>query len=266
MIQFYEFVGKNVENYSQHTIDIEGCIEKRSICIATFKIVSNLECSVVNVHLDEKSEETRIKQFQKIQKNLRTRPDFVAVPHILCGDFNALSQWSKNVEVARKSLGFEAPKNDLYKIMCEDYHYVDLDQSENPKNTCQYDTRVDYVFVSEALAPRLLSKELHVIPSKSDHFALLANLKFNARKILIGMTCKSNSEKIKEMALEIQQRLKDIHKVEVVHVEEDFKNISDIFQKLSKVDLVIIEGLYIDALIPSLNWIFLLKENFTSLR
>ena len=226
------------------------------------------------MHLDEKSEETRIKQFQEIQKILRNRPDFFAVPHILCGDFNTLSQWSKDVEVTRKSLGFEAPKNDLYKIMCEDYHYVDLDQSENPKNTCQYDTRVDYVFVSEALAPRLLSQELHVIPSKSDHFALLANLKFNTRKILIGMTCESNSEKIKEMTLEIQQRLKDIHKVEVIHVEDYFENIgdknnkcvSDIFQKLSKVDLVIVEGLHIDALIPSFNWIFLLKENFTSLR
>ena len=81
-----------------------GGRETRSACRMLVDIGSNWSLAVINVHLDEKCEEARLEQMRMLLDYLDEN-----VPHILCGDFNALSAWTPQVERLRKTLGFQAP-------------------------------------------------------------------------------------------------------------------------------------------------------------
>jgi endonuclease/exonuclease/phosphatase family metal-dependent hydrolase len=139
---------------------------------------SNWELAVINVHLDHKLEETRMEQMRRVLQWLDK-----AVPHLLCGDLNAVSHWSPEVESARKELGFQPSTNALYQMLTETFGYHDLEASRPPRNTSIHGVRVDYILCSPALHPRLEAAQtkLHVIETDSDHSALLANIRYRIR-------------------------------------------------------------------------------------
>ena len=78
--------------------------ETRSACRMLVDSGSNWSLAVINLHLDEKCEEARLEQMKMALDWLNED-----VPHILCGDFNALSAWTPEVETLRESRGFQAP-------------------------------------------------------------------------------------------------------------------------------------------------------------
>ena len=83
-----------------------GGRETRSACRKFVDIGSNWSLAVVTVHLDEKCEEARSEQMRTLLRWLDE-----GVPHIICGDLNALSTWTPQVEDLRKSRQFQAPTN-----------------------------------------------------------------------------------------------------------------------------------------------------------
>ena len=66
---------------------------------------SNWSLAVVTVHLDDGSEEARLAQVKMLSNWLGGED----LPHILCGDFNAMSEWSPEVKRQREKLGLQPP-------------------------------------------------------------------------------------------------------------------------------------------------------------
>ena len=62
---------------------------------------------MINLHLDEKDENIRISQVKMLLKWLDEENQYLSLPHILCGDLNALSHWTEEYEMRRSSLGFQ---------------------------------------------------------------------------------------------------------------------------------------------------------------
>ena len=81
-----------------------GARETRSACRMFVESGFNWSLAVVNAHLDEKCEEARLEQMKMMLDWLDED-----VPHILCGDLNALSEWTPEVERSRQILGYQAP-------------------------------------------------------------------------------------------------------------------------------------------------------------
>ena len=96
-------IGKAANEANGMKLRIEGR-ERRSVCRMFVDSGSNWSFAVINTHLDEKCEETRLAQMKTILGWLEED-----VPHILCGDLNALSEWTPEVERSRQTLGYQAP-------------------------------------------------------------------------------------------------------------------------------------------------------------
>ena len=264
---------KNIISEKKFEILIDSSNEKRSICGVTIKLPSNLEVAVFTLHLDEKSEKNREKQFRKILEWMEKEDDINYIPHILCGDFNMLSQWNEKIANTRKRNNFEEPKNDLYHLICNDFKYEDLEVKKPPRPTCHYDTRVDYFFASEALLPRLSHYNLNVVPSDSDHRALLTNLNINQRKIVIGISGSSESvrSRVTKQVIHHLKSSEDLPSFQLVSEKEficetnNQVNYSQCFSKLcntlSEKDLIILEGQCGKKLVHSLNWLFDISAN-----
>ena len=250
-------------------LEVDCGTEKRSACKVTLaKTFGNWDCAVVNLHLDVKHEQTRVKQLQLILGWLHSS----GVPHFLCVDLISLSYWSQETETGRESKGYEPPRRDVYELLCEQHKYKDLEEFCTPRPTSSHDTRVDYILCSESLLPRLESHKFHVLPTSSDHKALLATIRFSSKKLLIGIKGSAFLRQ-KEIVSELMKMMENT--VGVVHVEdyrkeavgsfhpEDFdldRCFSDAFQKLGYVDVVFIEGQYIDELLPALDLLFVVES------
>ena len=81
--------------------------ELRSACKIFLENYSNWSLAVINLHLDEKDENIRISQVKMLLKWLDEENKFLSLPHILCGDLNALSHWTEEYEMRRSTLGFQ---------------------------------------------------------------------------------------------------------------------------------------------------------------
>ena len=263
---------KNKENSYHESIkmDFEKTTERRSASMIRIVHSRNWDFAIVNIHLDEKQEHKRIQQFFQVIQWLKSTSNVLSLPHILCGDFNALSFWLPATAVKRSERGFEAPSDKLYKILTEEYNYFDLELSE-PRNTCRHGTRVDYILCSEGLYPRLHDHKLYVLPSKSDHSALLALLTLNLKKVVIGITGLSCTG-LNKAASELKKSL--VHqKVEIMDMN-DYRNhsykmdpssfatkkiFSDICKSLSENDILIVIGQHLHYLFPSIDLLFILE-------
>ena len=96
-------IGKSAKEADGMKLTIEGR-ETRSACRMFVDSGSNWSLAVINTHLDEKCEEARLEQMKKVLGWI-----YESVPHILCGDLNALSEWTPEVERSRQTLGYQAP-------------------------------------------------------------------------------------------------------------------------------------------------------------
>ena len=140
-----------------------------------------LEIGIVNLHLDDKREKTRIIQMKEVFDWIER----IGVPenHILCGDFNALDGYYSSdgtVSKEREAMKLEKPSCALYHSLIE-RGYIDLEESKPARITCQYNTRVDYMFASKKLFQRIDEKRLEVVPSGSDHKELKLTLRFTVK-------------------------------------------------------------------------------------
>ena len=101
-------IGKSKLGYSADVkiLNVDGS-ETRSACRIFFENGANWNFAVINVHLDEKSENVRMAQVKKLLEWLSEKSKILSLPHILCGDFNSLSTWTPECERQRSILGLE---------------------------------------------------------------------------------------------------------------------------------------------------------------
>ena len=145
--------------------------------------------TVYVIHLDHTDEEARLIQLRVartwLQRDRRR-------PHVVMGDFNAITPWDfqgrdadwatmtqhpKGVNLAA------APKGPRVITQMEKAGYVDVFQHFNQPGErsylgSDYPIRIDYIFANEPLAPQVQSCQLWTTPSgePSDHRPVLAEI------------------------------------------------------------------------------------------
>jgi len=133
-------------------------------------------------HLDHINEDDRLKQmkeFNPYKKNI----------DILMGDMNSLTRddYSDNyyrhtVFGKREKSGWEKPRFDLTKLITDEWDYQDAFKLINPQvkdeqiATCDYGTRIDYIYVHPRLNDQWTLTKCQIIDTKgaTDHNAVLA--------------------------------------------------------------------------------------------
>lgn len=162
--------------------------ELRSAAIAGVE----MEIGVVVVaatHLDHIDEGRRVRQFELLHDALARRGSAALV----LGDFNALrasdyeaARWEAIAAVRRRN-DWEAPSDELMQRI-DALGWVDLVRIHAAPSpdapmparlavTSRFDTRIDYVMASRALAPRLSVTAVDVIESDaSDHRAVVVDV------------------------------------------------------------------------------------------
>ena len=213
---------------------------------------------VVCTHLDAHCEAHRLEQLQRLVAGLGTRP------HVLCGDFNALSHWTPEDARTRERRRLEEPQRTVYRYLTEEEGYVDLEHRVPPRATSTHGLRVDYVFASRSLAPRLdLGRSrLQVLPSEpwSDHSALLALLHFHSRKRIIGLVGGICSGRL-TAAKAVQRGLADERcRVEIVSGEGP-DSAGDVYRRLRGCEVVLWVGPRLESdghALASLDRVFVL--------
>lgn len=139
------------------------------------------ELAVCNVHLDAYSEDKRLKELKSILQYVSKHTN-----QILLGDFNSISS-DDNYDI--ETLEVEA-RFDVIEILKRNYvdiaFHLELDDRTThpaPPNTDPDFTkpiRIDYIFVSPSLAPRI--KDAAVIKTStseraSDHYPIVVNFR-----------------------------------------------------------------------------------------
>ena len=120
-------ISKQGNIFEHKTLDTAKNEEVRSACKVSISHLRNWDFAIINVHLDEKEENTRVQQVQQLIDWLKTEDSILSLPHILCGDFNALSDWSKEVAKQRSLHGFEEPSKELHDVLMKQFYYIDLE-------------------------------------------------------------------------------------------------------------------------------------------
>jgi endonuclease/exonuclease/phosphatase family metal-dependent hydrolase len=170
-------------------VRLEGSAQETRVACAVEINYEALKVVVVNMHLDATAEVVRMKQIDKILNWINTTWG-PTVPHILCGDLNALSHWNENDDVSRKNANLEKASNEVYQFLRKRMYFdVEVpDEKKWPRKTCEHDTRVDYILLSKELKDCCITTTpslcLHLIDS--DHDALSLKLELTI--------CKKNQE------------------------------------------------------------------------
>jgi endonuclease/exonuclease/phosphatase family metal-dependent hydrolase len=130
-------------------------------------------------HLDENNRLKQIKEFKPHKQNI----------DILIGDMNALTRddysddYCQNIVVGkREESGWEKPRFDLTKLITDEWGYQDALKLINPQLkdeqvvTCDYGTRIDYIYVHPRVNDQWILTKCHIIDTKgaTDHNAVLA--------------------------------------------------------------------------------------------
>ena len=136
-------------------------------------------------HLDPHDEDDRLKQINEF--NLHSQNI-----DILMGDMNALTRedysdeyFKKNIFEKREKSAWEKPRFDLTKLITQDWNYQDALKLINPQlkdeqiSTCDYGTRIDYIYVHPRVIDQWILSECSIIDTKevTDHNVILAEFK-----------------------------------------------------------------------------------------
>ena len=157
-----------------------------------------IEVDIVCLHLDHVREPTRLSELAKLVVHLSELTALAPTPHrILTGDFNALTrddytavEWARIADVRARN-AWEAPVSEVTAAMtraptkaatlglqmvdaCRDFVAANAHGPCTP--TSRFDTRIDYVYLSHALAGGgVTAYECHnCMPDISDHNLVLA--------------------------------------------------------------------------------------------
>ncbi|MDK2899342.1 MAG: hypothetical protein PWQ10_529 [Patescibacteria group bacterium] len=169
----------------------------RNTIIATFDCDNEKRFKVVGVHLDDKSEETRVKQINDLSKIINQ----TNIPTLIMGDFNAMhgeDLWpakflqSKFIKKLAKLIWpsvfirtTEMAIGNTLKILEDNTNLIDIDKSHRPTTTPKMSghewlpslrlIQIDHIFTSKDIK----SKNFHIYKNGgSDHRAISANVYF----------------------------------------------------------------------------------------
>lgn len=155
--------------------------EQRGLLEARIQLPTGKPFTVYVTHLDHTDEEARLIQLRALRTwTVRDRNR----PHLVMGDFNAISPW----DVAAQSGAAEATNQEAAQSLkvvpqMEKAGYVDAYARLGKPGQSSFlgpeylPLRIDYIFLSEALAPALVSAEIWQEPpgqEASDHRPVLA--------------------------------------------------------------------------------------------
>ena len=219
------------------------------------------ELAVVNLHLDDRKEEVRMRQMKMVMNWLEK--DCPSAPHILCGDFNALSTWSEEVQARRLRHGLEPAREEVYRWLVEEQGYTDLEDRQPPRATSDKgQTRVDYILLSPSLLPRVRVEhsKLTIIDTESDHSALLGDLQFDRNKLLLGIETGGRDGQ-GSLAAGLKARMTEQGLGGSISTLTDSSE--DMLGSLTRRDTVIVEGPTVRTLLPSLDLLFNATETPT---
>jgi endonuclease/exonuclease/phosphatase family metal-dependent hydrolase len=162
---------------------------------------------VLSTHLDHISEDIRLKQLEQLVAVIEPHKN---TPHIILGDFNALSKddysseyFDRYVYGVRLRNNWELPKFTVTEYL-KKIGYVDCWQKLNPdakdRSTCRFRTRIDYFFASSALVPFIdwtkSSCDIYLDTSNaSDHEPVVLNLFFLNNDNNTDNDSKTNNER-----------------------------------------------------------------------
>jgi endonuclease/exonuclease/phosphatase family metal-dependent hydrolase len=176
---------------AHHLTPVPGA-EQRGLLEARIALPTGRPFTAYVTHLDHKDEEARITQLRALRTwTVRDRNR----PHLIMGDFNALSPWDfAGREEAFDQLlrwaterHIEAPRmqQDAFKVVpqMEKAGYVDAYARVGDPGSSSFlgpggpPVRIDYIFLSESLAPALIAAQIwQELPGQeaSDHRPVLA--------------------------------------------------------------------------------------------
>lgn len=186
--KFFEF--KN-----QH-LKVRG-IETRAACHVQVIHPTVGAMAIYSLHLDHMWEKNRIAQLNQLFETISASS--TPLPHIIMGDFNAITKSDYTPEYedemitkVRENGRWEPPTYTLTQLIA-DHGYVDFWRRTNPAefdsdvSTCAYHTRIDYIFLSKDLAELVdfehTNTYCHILNGvfHSDHFPVLANIQFKQK-------------------------------------------------------------------------------------
>ena len=245
-----------VSRFDGRVEDLKLSVDGREVRYATklpLKMGNRWDLAVVNLHLDHQFEGIRVKQIQLVLEWLNGGSEGIVspLPHLLAGDFNAVSHWTAEVTKQRAKHKLQPSTDELYRLLTETYGYVDLERRRPPVNTSVYNVRVDYVFCSPALAARVISDKtkFKVIPGLSDHSAVLAGLKLDTSKLIVGIVTLDRDVSVNLRTLLLEKKIGG--RIALVHNE-----LSEVFLQLNHCETVIVEGDLVQRISPSLDVLF----------
>ena len=235
-------------------------VGKRTELRAATKIIldvagHNWDFAVINLHLDHMREEARIEQMEQLLAWLKEKEGSY-LPHALVGDFNAVSYWTEEVMASRLKCNLQPSTDELFKFLSETHGYRDLEKTVPPRTTSIYDVRVDYIFCSPMMLPRVDREKTRfdVLESESDHSAMFGNLVLRSDKLAIGVMGSEQVE-VDAFAAELKGLMVDTGLGETELVQD----IATLPERFSEVTNVIVVGNIKDVL-PSLDLVFHLDD------
>ena len=128
---------------------------------------------------------------------------------------------------------------------------MDLETNSPPRNTSLHGVRVDYVLCSPALIPRIRKEDtrLHLKEIGSDHKALVANIRFNRNRLLVGIKGKRLSE-AEKLAIRTEMYALGRRTVTFDH------DVTSAHRKFVDDDTVIVEGPAVERALQSCDLCF----------
>lgn len=138
--------------------------EQRGLLEARVRLPDARNFTVYSTHLDHKSEEARLVQLRALRSwTVRDRNR----PHVVMGDFNAISEWDYAARPEAQATAAEHPKGQQHfppraVAQMERAGYVDAltlfgQPGQGSFILADYPLRIDYIFVSQPLADAVRS-------------------------------------------------------------------------------------------------------------
>lgn len=147
------------------SVDIGNTKERFNISIIH---TPGMELCIVNLHLNYKNENIRLKELNDILKKAKLHTD--NYQSILLGDFNALTRkdydqkkWNDIYKI-RKNGNWELPVHELTDNINKEWNDSGKD---NYSPTSRYDTRIDYIYTKNIDVQSY--DVIQMIPNISDH-------------------------------------------------------------------------------------------------
>lgn len=175
-------------NHVNYYVEAIGERNKRGMLAAQIEheFFRDNDATLYVTHLDQISEEIRLKQIESFEGNIRQPNGF----QLIMGDFNALTfddysseYFNTHIRDVRQQNSWEEPFNLVTQKMKE-YGFIDCwremnqDAKDDQAVTCVYKTRIDYIWKRGELKKSWTIDECRIFPTDetTDHNGVLLTL------------------------------------------------------------------------------------------